>query len=137
MIVYDLSCSNGHCFEGWFEDRKAFEAQEKKGLIACPVCSDTSVQVVPSTFGIKIGTLTKSPKEASQHDHTITPEQVVSFLEANFENVGSDFAKEALKMHYEVTEKRNIRGTSTEVEEKMLEKEGIKFFKVPLPRLDS
>jgi len=137
MIVYDLSCSNGHCFEGWFEDRKAFEAQQKKGLIACPVCSETSVQVVPSTFGIKVGALTDKPKDASPHQNTVTAEQVVSFLEANFENVGSGFAKEALKMHYDVAEKRNIRGTSTEAEEKMLEKEGIKFFKVPVPRLDS
>ena len=40
-------------------------------------------------------------------------------------------------MHYDVTEKRNIRGTSTPSEEETLEKEGIPFFKFPLPRLDS
>jgi hypothetical protein len=58
-------------------------------------------------------------------------------LEKNFEDVGANFSREALKMHYGVSEKRNIKGTSTKAEEEVLEKEGIKFFKVPVPRLDS
>jgi hypothetical protein len=64
-------------------------------------------------------------------------EKTMEFLEKNFEDVGANFAREALKMHYDVSEKRNIRGTSSEVEEEMLKKEDIKFFKVPIPRLDS
>jgi hypothetical protein len=40
-------------------------------------------------------------------------------------------------MHYNVAEKRNIRGTSTEAEEEMLKQEDIKFLKFPIPRLDS
>ncbi len=61
----------------------------------------------------------------------------MDFLEKNFENVGPDFTREALKMHYGVSKNRNIRGTSTKAEEDMLEQEGIKFFKIPIPRLDS
>ena len=38
MIAFDLQCANGHTFEGWFEDSNAYEAQKKRGLIACPVC---------------------------------------------------------------------------------------------------
>ena len=57
----------------------------------------------------------------------------IEFLDKNFENVGSNFAKEALKIHYGVSEKRNIRGTSTIEEEKMLEKEEIQFYKIPIP----
>jgi hypothetical protein len=53
MIAYDLQCVKGHSFEGWFEDRKAYEAQKKKALIACPVCNSTSIARVPSTFAIK------------------------------------------------------------------------------------
>jgi len=30
MIAYDLQCTNGHTFEGWFEDRKAYLSQQKK-----------------------------------------------------------------------------------------------------------
>ena len=138
MIVYDLACENGHTFEGWFEDLKAFEDQKRKNLVACPVCNDTSIQLIPSTFGIKRSA--SKPKEASTPNppsSNVTPEKFMSFLEKNFEDVGHNFAQEALKMHYDVSEKRNIRGTSTPSEEETLEKEGIKYFKFPVPRMDS
>ena len=61
----------------------------------------------------------------------------MNFLDKNFEDVGHNFAKEALKMHYDVSEKRNIRGTSSPTEEETLKKEGIKFFKFPIPQADS
>jgi hypothetical protein len=136
MIVYDLQCANGHTFEGWFEDRNAYEDQGRKKLIVCPVCSDTSVVAVPSRFSIKAGP-TSSEKKEDKSEDLATVEKTIEFLEKNFENVGVNFAPEALKMHYNVTEKRNIRGTTTEAEEKMLKEEGIEFFKLPIPRLDS
>ena len=138
MIAYDLECANGHTFEGWFEDLKAFEGQNRKKLIACPVCDDTSVGIVPSTFGIKTNSplLEKSRGDPVPEDQMYT-HQIMNFLEKNFEDVGPNFAREALKMHYDVCEKRNIRGTSTKAEDETLEKEGIKYFKFPIPRLDS
>lgn len=136
MIVYDLQCGQGHTFEGWFEDRKAYEIQRKKRVIVCPVCSDTTVVAVPSTFSIKAGS-PPAQKERDKSDDRAVVQKALEFLEKNFENVGSDFAREALKMHYDVTEKRNIRGTSTEAEEKMLRDEEVEFFKIPIPRLDS
>lgn len=141
MIAYDLTCAHGHTFEGWFEDLKAFEYQKSKGLIACPVCNDTAVEVLPSTFGIKTNALVPAGSDdgAQPEGDPGLPrlEKVLSFLDENFEDVGHNFAKEALKMHYEVSEKRNIRGTSTPSEEETLRKEGIKFFKVPVPPSDS
>ncbi len=136
MIIYDLQCPNGHTFEGWFEDRKAFKDQSRKKLIVCPVCGDTSVEVLPARFSIKGGP-TLSENEENKSEERATVEKFVEFLEDNFEDVGAKFAQEALKMHYDVTEKRNIRGTSTEAEEETLRREDIKFFKVPIPRLDS
>ena len=136
MIVYDLQCANGHTFEGWFEDRNAYEHQGRKKLIVCPICSDTSVVAVPSTFSIKADT-TSSEKESDRAADRALVEKTLEFLEKNFEDVGANFAPEALKMHYDVTEKRNIRGTTTEAEEETLKNEGIKFFKLPIPRLDS
>ncbi len=136
MIVYDLQCANGHTFEGWFEDRKAYEDQSRKKLIACPICSDTSIVALPSRFSIKAGPIFPENGCDNSEDRGAV-EKLMGFLENNFEDVGPNFAPEALKMHYDVTEKRNIRGSSTEAEEKMLKKEGIKFFKLPIPRLDS
>lgn len=132
MIAYDLQCANGHNFEGWFEDRKAYEIQEKEGLISCPVCHDTSVLRVPSTFAIKSSPVLKNGAEKLENLEKIS-EKVVDFVEKNFDDVGSDFAKEALKIHYGVAEARNIRGFSTKEEEKTLKKEGVQFFKIPVP----
>jgi hypothetical protein len=58
---------------------------------------------------------------------------IIDYVDKNFDNVGCDFAKEALKIHYGVSEPRNIRGISTEQEEKTLKKEGVQFFKFPKP----
>jgi len=135
MIAYDLQCGNGHRFEGWFEDAKAFASQKKKGLIACPACNDTSIERVPSTFVIKSSPGFKpkatEPSEARQLENL--SQQFTEFVEKNFDNVGCDFAKEALKIHYGAAEPRNIRGVSTQEEEKILKQEGIEFFKMPAP----
>jgi hypothetical protein len=48
LIIYDLKCENGHKFEGWFRDRKAFEEQKTQRLIACPVCGSSNSDLLPS-----------------------------------------------------------------------------------------
>ena len=58
------------------------------------------------------------------------------YINKNFDDVGHEFTKEALKMHYGVTEKKNIRGSATAEEEKVLRDEGIQFFKVPVPKFE-
>ena len=134
MIAYDLQCVNGHSFEGWFEDRKAYEVQKKKLLIACPVCNSTSIARVPSTFAIKSSDPLK--EFSDQHaDLENISKKIVDFVEKNFDDVGTDFTKEALKMHYGVSKARNIRGVSTKEEEKTLKEEGVQFFKVPIPEV--
>ncbi|RJQ66414.1 MAG: DUF1178 family protein [Desulfobacteraceae bacterium] len=136
MIAYDLQCSGGHRFEGWFEDSKAFEQQCRQGLIACPVCNDTDVTRIPSTFaikGIKHAAPAIPPQRRPLSEQEIMARAVMHFVENNFDNVGTDFAKEALKIHYGASEPRNIRGVSTAQEEETLRREGVEFFKVPLP----
>ena len=133
MIAYDLQCVNGHSFEGWFEDEKTFKDQEKKGLIACPVCDMTAVTRIPSTFAIKSSARSSPSSENTAAQMEELSLRISDFIEKNFDNVGCDFAKEALKMHYGVTEQRNIRGTSSPEEEKTLKEEGIEFIKIPIP----
>jgi hypothetical protein len=134
MIALDLECAQGHCFEGWFNDLAAFETQQKKALIACPVCHTKAVYRVPSTFAIKASAPT-NPAERAQRapDAARIQRQLVDFINKNFDDVGADFSKEALKIHYGAAEPRNIRGVSSGEEEKMLKKEGVSFFKIPMP----
>ncbi len=130
MIVFDLQCANGHTFEGWFEDNKAFDRQSREGLISCPMCNDTSVSKMLSTFAIK-GTHA-SDGLSGKTDLEKISRKITDYVKKNFADVGSDFAKEALKMHYGASEPKNIRGVSTKQEEKTMQEEGINFFKVPL-----
>jgi len=132
MIAYDLQCANGHSFEGWFEDVKSYEDQEAKGLIACPVCNVTAVVRIPSTFAIKSSQNVKSLADR-QSDLAAIGHKIVEFVEKNFDDVGCNFAREALKIHYGVAEPKNIRGVSTKEEEKTLKEEGVQFFKFPVP----
>ena len=135
MIAYDLRCGNGHQFEGWFEDSRAFERQQRKGMIACPVCEDTAVVRVPSTFAIKgTGTVGAAGERAAL---AALGKQIVDYVHNRFDNVGANFAEEALKMHYGVAQPRNIRGVSTPQEEETLKAEGINFFKFPVPEKPS
>ncbi len=134
MIAYDLQCSNGHTFEGWFEDSKAYADQKKKKLIACPICNDTSVDLIPSMFAIKSSPASKTGEDLTPADALARiSQQAAEFVEKNFDDVGCDFAKEALKIHYGASEPRNIRGVSTKEEEKTLKEEGVEFFKIPMP----
>lgn len=127
MIVFDLKCNRDHTFEGWFDDLEDLQGQLNRGLVSCPACGSGQVERVPSTFGIAKG-------GRGQPDHETAAKLLGKslkryFLE-NFENVGPQFAKEALKMHYGASQPRNIRGVSTVEEEKLLKQEGIDFFKV-------
>ena len=57
---------------------------------------------------------------------------VREYLDRHFEDVGAEFYKEALKIHYGETEKRNIKGTATTEEEVILKEEGVQFLKIPI-----
>jgi hypothetical protein len=130
MIVFDLRCSNGHSFEGWFKDLKSFHEQNSERMVTCPFCKSTDISRVLSPVAIKNSQEGKGLKK-SEPDYKKLAADVVEYIKNNFDDVGADFAKEALKIHYGVGEKRNIRGSATEGEEKTLKDEGIQFFKIP------
>jgi len=130
MIVFDLSCSNGHSFEGWFKDLESFNEQNSRGMITCPFCKSTNISRVLSPVAIKSSQGEERQREVVP-DYNKLAKSVMEYITNNFDDVGTDFAKEALKMHYGVAEKRNIRGSATVGEEETLKEEGIKFTKIP------
>ena len=142
MIVFDLECINGHAFEGWFQDKQEMDSQQEQGLLQCPVCDTTSVvqklhPIAIRTSGHCGNSQARQALQASQEAMAELTERVARFVEKNFEDVGSSFAKEALKMHYGATDHRSIRGTTTREEEKLLHNEGVPVFKIPVPPKDS
>jgi hypothetical protein len=141
MIAYDLICSNGHIFECWFKDSASYEEQKSSAIINCPVCNDTDVEKVFSPFGIKKNEEKKEERKKGEIDPD-NPYRALrliqEYLDKHFEDVGTEFTKEALKIHWGEAEKRNIKGTATPQEETLLKEEGVPFLKVPVPkRLDS
>ena len=132
MIAFDLKCSNDHNFEGWFKDLESFNEQHSRGMIACPFCKNTNITRVLSPVTIK-SNQTEGKPGAVEPDYETLSKSIMDYIINNFDDVGTDFTKEALKMHYGVSELKNIRGTSTEKEEKILKDEGISFLKIPIP----
>jgi hypothetical protein len=131
MIAFDLFCSKGHKFECWFQDSPSFEEQNSAGLINCPICNDNKIGKAFSPFAIK--------KSGERVKEEIDPQkayqalQIINdYIDKHFEDVGANFYKEALKIHYGEAEKKNIKGTATTEEEVILKEEGVQFFKVPI-----
>jgi hypothetical protein len=136
MIAFDLECSKGHIFEGWFNNLQSFETQNRKKMVSCPYCDDTNIRKVISPVTTRSSSQSDQKKDVQSIDYRKLAKEVVDYIDKNFDDVGTDFAKEALKMHYDATEKRNIKGSATDDEEKMLKDEGIAFFKIPVPKID-
>jgi len=129
MIAFDLFCSNGHKFECWFNDSASFEEQKSSGVINCPVCNDNQIERAFSPFAVR----RKNGEEKKEEIDSSQALRLVSeYIEKHFEDVGVDFCKEALKIHYGESEKRNIKGTATPAEETILKEEGVQFLTVPI-----
>jgi hypothetical protein len=128
MIAFDLFCSNGHKFECWFKDSTSFEEQKEAGILTCPICDDNQIERAFSPFAIRRG----GEKEKEGMDPQRALKLIHDYLDKHFEDVGADFYKEALKIHYGEKEKKNIKGTATTEEEVILKEEGVQFFKVPI-----
>lgn len=138
MIAYDLICSKGHKFECWFKDSASFEKQQSSGIINCPVCNDGHVVKTFSRFAIKKNGEKKKEEDKVEADPRQVLRLIQDYVDKNFEDVGLNFTKEALKIHYGESKKRNIKGTATPDQETLLKQEGIQFFKIPIvKRLDN
>jgi hypothetical protein len=138
MIAFDLVCSKGHKFECWFKDSASFEKQNSSRIINCPVCNDSHVEKVFSTFAIKKNGEKKKEEDTVEVDPRHVLRLIQDYVDKNCEDVGLDFTKEALKIHYGESKKRSIKGTASSDQETMLKQEGVQFFKIPIvKRLDN
>jgi hypothetical protein len=148
VIHYNLVCDKRHDFESWFPSSAAYEKQEKRKLIACPVCGSTKVEraiMAPNVARKDKSTSMPAPveqaAEAPQPVAMVSPEEkefraklkeLRDHLTANSDNVGNKFPEEARKMHYGETEHRSIYGEATAEDAKALHEEGIEFHPLPV-----
>ena len=140
MIVFDLSCRNGHVFEAWFRDGAAFEAQRKARKVACPDCGDHRVKKAPMAPRIGASAPEATPTKAVTPPSNAPAEMMQALrklrqhVETNCDYVGPRFAEEARKIHYGETEERGIRGQASKEETQALLEEGIAVLPLPVPK---
>ncbi|MFV1992796.1 MAG: DUF1178 family protein [Acidiferrobacterales bacterium] len=140
MIIYDLSCADGHKFEGWFKQPDDFADQLGNSLLSCPVCGSLNIRKLPTASHIKTGVSRESVNTSSEihNDRSLTEamQKLRTHIDENFVNVGPQFPEEARKMHYGESEEKQIRGTATSDEVRSLAEEGIDAFPLPGTNLD-
>jgi hypothetical protein len=151
MIHYHLRCERGHAFESWFQSSSAYEAQEKRELVNCPICGSAKVEraIMAPQIVTKKGRESAAPVPAAATDVTApasTPllmaqerelraklKELRDHIVKNADNVGERFPNEARKMHYGDIEHRPIYGEASPDEARALIDEGVDV--APLPVL--
>lgn len=132
MIVFDLICDEQHQFEGWFGNSEEFDTQKKTGLLTCPICGSEHVTKLLSPSRVNFGKMEKQALDllAIQSDAQQLLSRINKYISSHFEDVGSEFAEEARKMHYGDVDERNIRGSASYDEARELHDEGIDIFPI-------
>jgi hypothetical protein len=138
MKVFDLQCSEGHSFEGWFGSENDFQDQLGRGLVECPLCGDTGVAKMLSAPRLNLGAAEPQPRQelVSTPDASMQAAwlKMVRHVMANTEDVGERFPEEARRMHYGESEERGIRGQASARETEALLEEGIGVLPLPVPK---
>jgi hypothetical protein len=152
MIHYNLRCERGHAFESWFQSSAAYESQEKRKLVNCPVCGSAKVeraimapQIVSKKQRDKAEPVGAAPADTAATASTPTPllmaqerelraklKELRDHIVKNADNVGERFPNEARKMHYGDIEHRPIYGEASPDEARALIEEGVEVSPLPV-----
>ncbi|THK35290.1 DUF1178 family protein [Ensifer sp. MPMI2T] len=137
MIRYNLSCDNGHDFEGWFASSDDFDSQVERHLVACPTCGSHSVSkllMAPAVSTARKKEATRAlVMDRAQKETIAKIRELVDSIRENAEDVGERFPEEARKVHYGEAEQRGLIGKASAEEAIALLEEGIEI--APLPVL--
>jgi hypothetical protein len=155
VFIVDLVCRESHLFEGWYDNKDAFDDARRASSLTCPVCGDASVEQRPSFRGIVSRTpTTPVPSEEKPPTTTTAPtptatttpalplevqlklSALIKLVKMHTEDAGEQFASRALAMHKGDEEPSAIHGTSTPEEQRTLVEEGVPFGLIPVPDID-
>ena len=155
MIRYSLHCDRGHTFESWFQSSSAYESQEKRKLVNCPVCGSAKVEraiMAPQIVSKKgrgrqtEGNDVPAPAQpaevtapastpllmAQERELRAKLKELRDHIVKNADNVGERFPNEARKMHYGDIEHRPIYGEASPEEARSLIDEGVEVSPLPV-----
>jgi hypothetical protein len=140
MIKYTLKCEENHTFDSWFQSAEAFDKLLSAGMVTCAVCGALGVEkaiMAPSVAHAR----SRRP-EAPQPDEdrplsapASPAEQTLAELrrqiEANAEDVGENFAREARAIHEGTRPERSIFGKAKPDEARSLIEDGVPVVALP------
>lgn len=142
MVIYDLECTDGHRFEGWFPNAEAYESQQQEGMVTCTHCGSTDIRRLPT--GGHVSGLASKPQAlaeveatgekipvASQPDPVIVVKAINDYIQKHFTDVGAKFSEKAIAMHQGKEEDQLIYGTATPEEVEKLEEEDVPYSFIP------
>ena len=144
VIIYELACPLEHRFEGWFRSAQDYEQQAAQGHISCPHCGNSQVNRIPSGLHVAQHGSAVETLKGDGLEPTGEPALPAAGLQALYRNlvdalvtqtddVGSEFAAEARRIHYDEAPARPIRGQASQDDFEALQDEGIDVFRLPLP----
>lgn len=154
MIAFDLQCSGGHRFEGWFASSSDFDTQQSSGMLACPVCDDLIVnkalsvpnvgrkgnQIIPTKADLPATAEPSSGEMINAPSLSPAMLEVMQKLAAAQTEmlkasdwVGREFAETARAIHYGEEADRLIHGETSAEEAEALADEGIAVAPLPFP----
>jgi hypothetical protein len=134
VIVFELICADRHRFEGWFASSEDFDGQRARGMLSCPVCSDSKIEkLLTAKIGrpeadAPAGTPSRALPAQSRDLH-----EMLDYILLKTENVGRDFPSEARRIHRKEVRARSIRGIASGEETRDLLEEGIAVMPLPIP----
>lgn len=153
MIVFDLTCGQGHRFEGWFRSSDDYESQQAGGLLSCPQCGGDDITKAPMAPAVPLKGNQRAdmvppippgpvPPVQGMANGPMPPEvqQALAMLAeaqaralANSTWVGKRFADDVRAMHYGERETAPIHGEASPAEARQLLEEGIEVAPLPFP----
>lgn len=156
MIVFDLHCDAGHRFEGWFGSSADYEAQQARGIVACPECGSAVVGKAPMAPAVPVKGNRRAdsrretapvpapqsaptapmasgplPPEVEKAMQKLAEAQAKALKDSTW--VGKHFAERSRAMHYGEADAQAIHGQATLEEAKDLLDEGIAVAPLPFP----
>ena len=136
MIVFELICHAEHRFEGWFASTEDFDGQQERGLLACPLCGSATVRkLLTAKIGRSEEREVTNPALQDAAKTAAVPDlsKLIDHVLLHTEDVGTEFAREARRMHAREVPSRGIRGQASTEESEALKAEGIPVYSLPIP----
>ena len=143
--MFDLSCAEGHRFEGWFASGDDFASQRAHGLVECPQCGSHAVSKAPmapavprkgnrryepgpNKLPVAGGAM---PAEVTEALSKLAEAQAKALKDSTW--VGDKFAEQSRAMHYGERDAETIHGRASPREARDLLEEGVPVAPLPFP----